>query len=190
MMKPEDAMSARTITPAVETPQQILAAYFEECARMLRKHPELFEKSALEHVGVVAGLSTRVVRLAARGAPLTSIVRDVGSLLFEGVAQVAGAGVRASGPRERIVLLLLAGARRGWVKAGEQAMADEARRHPLMTAEIGADGAFIVSGCLRCGKLERRPVEAPSPCEACGFVFKSVYDDEGASDERREPVDG
>lgn len=155
-----------------ETRQEQLAAFFEESARLLRKHPQLFNEQALEHVGVAAGISVRVVRLAARGASLRVIVSEAGAGLFETVARLAGVAGHGEikPPIDRNVVALLAGARRGWVRAADR-MSEHAAARALMVVKPDGDRYSIVSACPRCATIATRDLEDPAPC-ACGFVFE------------------
>lgn len=156
-----------------ETRQEQLAAFFDECSRMLRKHPKLFNEQALEHVGVAAGISVRVVRLAARGASFGVIVSEAGAGLFETVARLAGVGDddgEVKPPFDRNVVALLAGARRGWVRAADR-MSEHAAARALMVVKPDGDRYSIVSACPRCATIATRDLEDPAPC-ACGFVFE------------------
>lgn len=156
------------MAPMEETQHEALAAHFGECARMLREHPELFDARAIAHVGVVAGLATRVVRLAARGHTTVQVFREVGGTLLAAIARGPAKG-------DRVALGLLAGARRGFVRAADRALALEARRHPRYELHAGDGGApEIVSPCPRCGATARRDLRAPEPCAGCGFVFAEV----------------
>lgn len=161
MMPAEDAMS--------ETPAQSLAAHFEECARLLRAHPELFTPAALDVVGVVAGLSVRTTRQAARERPALAILRDVAGPLLTGVARVTRG--------DRLAWSLLYHLRRGWVDAANGIRARERRRAPLMVLDVSGDRSTVASSCPRCGRVEVRDLASPAPC-ACGFVFESI--EEGA----------
>lgn len=164
----------------METTQQVLAAYFEECARMLRKHPELFDAAALGHVGVVAGLSTRVVRSAARGERLAKIVRTSAGELLRAIAADAGLTGGVMRGTDRQVLALLAGARRGYVRAAELLMEREALalvrlgEIPGAVVEYEEGPATIESPCPRCGARATRDLRSPAPCAECGFVFEGV----------------
>lgn len=161
----------------METKHEAIAAHFNECARLLREHPELFDDRALEHVGLAAGLSVRTTRLAARGHSLVAIVRELSGALVTAVA--ADAGLRGGSLRgaDRVVLGLLAGARRGYVAAAERATLLERRRNPPMQFSIGesANGRpTMTSPCPRCGAVATRDLAAPDPCAACGFAFAAV----------------
>lgn len=150
----------------METTQQALAAHFEECARILHAHPELFTEEALTHVRVVAGLSTRVVRQAARRTPLTQILRDVSGLLLGDLVRVA--------KRDRLTLGILAGARRGYLQGMKRAMLLELRRCPLYTLDTSAETPTITSACPHCGDVAPRDLSAPAPCQPCGYLFARV----------------
>ena len=160
--------------PRPETSQEILAAHFEECARILRKHPELFGAQALEHVGIVAGLSTRVVRLAARGLGLVQIMRDVGGPFVAGLYNVS--------KTNRVAMGLLAGARRGFVQAANRSLARELLKNQSRVVRVSPPTGYalkggrphVISSCPRCGTMARRDLQAPAPCSTCGFAFAPV----------------
>lgn len=151
-----------------ETQQQSLAGCFEEAARLLRAHPERFNERALLQVAVAAGFSVRVVRAAARESTWTSMMRDIGQTLVTGIARaVEGQAER------RAILVLLAGARRGFVKNAERLMQSERRAAPLYLLDANAEGgATLTSACPSCGTIATRSLEASLPC-SCGFVFAS-----------------
>jgi predicted Zn-ribbon and HTH transcriptional regulator len=181
MMALEDVMPKTRVVvpkPPKETPHEVVAAYFEECSRLLRAHPELFDAEALSRVGVVAGLSARVTRMAARGEPTLSIVRDVGSTLLLGIAQVAGMrpGSMRPGSKpstyDRATLLLLAGVRRGYVRAAQHVLPGPVEER----VDVFEDAARprVSSACPRCDDRVVRDLASPAPCAKCGFVFAAV----------------
>lgn len=145
----------------METPHQAVAAVFEECARLLRQHPERFGESAIEYVAIVAGLSVRVTRASAREpADLASVIHSVVPTFFPALVKAAG--------RDRGALVVLAGARRGFVRATDRITALRLSRSPyVVTAEREL---MLTSPCPRCETVATRPMESPPPC-ACGFVF-------------------
>lgn len=158
---------------------EALAAHFEECARLLRAHAALFDDAALENVGVIAALSTRAVRLAARRFPLSHIMREVSGSLLRDLARAAG--VRPLGEvksSDRLAVALLAGARRGYLAAVERIMTADRRRHPLYMnmREDGEERLQIESACPRCGVSAFRDAQEPDACSECGFEFEVIED--------------
>lgn len=153
---------------------EALASLFDECARLLRAHRELFDDAALENVGAIAALSARVVRLSARREPLVKILRDVSGLFFHDLAYAAGVGEKASRAgrsADRVVAGLLAGTRRGYLAAVERAMAAERRRHPLYLVSKG-ERLQAETSCPRCGVSAFRNAEELDACSECGYEFE------------------
>jgi len=146
-----------------------LAGFFEEIARMLRKHPEVFDQRAIDQIGVVAGLSTRVMRLAGRGRTTMEIVREVSGPLVADLFRISSG--------DRAVVELIAGARRGFVRAASAITSRDALHRAIKAAVADAPNHAdprVVSACPRCGHFEARSLTAPTPCSECGFTFEAI----------------
>lgn len=146
-----------------ETTQQKLAAHFEECARMLRKHPELFGDKALEIIGSVSALSMTVCRAAARKRGLVAIMFQAADPLLQSLHRAAGT--------DRASLILLAKLRRGWIDGTALVAAHQIR---VERVALGLTGPTITSHCPRCDARSTRDLYAPAPCSECGFEFEAI----------------
>lgn len=159
--------------PVHETKPQVLAAHFEEVARMLRKNPELFSDEGLAVLGVVAGLSTNTMRKVARNANVDVVfgtILDVGPQLLSALVKTTRGNRKA--------WRLLGGLRHGW-NAAMVANKDRDvtnKRREFLEGERPLR-AHIVSSCPRCDHVNFRDLFAPAPCQ-CGFVFEAIDEEE------------
>jgi hypothetical protein len=138
-----------------------IASYFEECSRLLRAHGDLFGPEALRVVAVVAALSLKVAREAAKQVAPGAILTGVADQALIGAFRATG---------DRASAALLGRVRRAWLAGVARAERPSLR----VSARVEEDGALsYFSSCPRCDALERRNVAAPAPC-ACGFQFEPM----------------